>query len=416
MNTLDKIIYVTLPSSLAVDLGTMKLDTSIKVPFSIPENKEKLSKEDYTVENLMSGLITVVADDEKNINADYYKRLITALDKDIPAKLNQAAIAKEKKGDYEFALLLFKAVYHLLRQSASCINLATLYSYMAADASKKGEDNRQYIKKAKETLLDGLEREGENEDLLYETASFLSYMADLDEAVDYIKRYLSVAEEGERKEEMKKLLQETVFKLENQEKIEEAYDFLSLGESDKALPIIEGFIKKNPKIWNGYFLKGWALRIKEEYDEATKCFLKCIEMGENNSEIYNELGLCALKKGNEELAEIYFETALDNDEENLTVLTNLSYLELEMEDWDKARKYLEKARFISGNDAILDALIKKYEEETGDKIAEVIHEEIVKGDEENNGESIKENLFKSFEKADETTAYECGCGMDGNDN
>ncbi len=416
MNTLDKITYITLPSSLAVDLGTMKIDTSIKVPFSISENKEKLDKEDCTVENLMSGLITVVALDEKNINSDYYKKLIKALDKDIPAKLNQAAIAKERKGEYEFASLLFKAVYHLLPQSASCINLATLYSYMAADASKKGEDNRVYIKKAKETLIDGLEKFGEDEELLYETASFLSYIAQLDEAVDYIKRYLSVAEEGERKEEMKKLLEETLFKLENQEKIEEAYDFLSLGESNKALPIIDGFIEKNPKIWNGYFLKGWALRIKEEYEDATKCFLKCIEMGENNSEIYNELGLCALKRGNSELGEIYFETALEGDEENLTVLTNLCYLELEMEDWNKARKYLEKARFISGNDAILDTLIKKYEQQTGDKIGDVIHEEIVKGDDEKNGENIKDNLFKSFEKADDTSRYECSCKKDENDN
>ena len=414
MNSIDKITYITLPSSLSLDLGTMKIDTSIEVPFSIPENKEKLGKEDYTVENLMSGLITVVAEDEKNVNSAYYKKLISAIDKDIPVKLNQAAIAKERKGEYEFASLLFKAVYHLLPQSASCINLATLYSYLAADAAKKGEDNREYIKKAKETLLDGLEKLGENEDLLYEMASFLSYMAELEDAVEYIKRYLSVAEEGERKEEMKKLLSETSFKLENQEKIEEAYDFLTLGESDKALPIIEGFISKNPKIWNGYFLRGWALRIKEEYEEATKCFLKCIELGESNSEIYNELGLCALKEGNSDLSEIYFETALDSDEENLTVLTNLSYLELERNDWDKARKYLEKARFISGNDAILDALIKKYEKETGDKIGEIIHEEIVKLDEEKNGESIKDNLFKSFEKADDEVV--CDCGKEGNDN
>ncbi len=414
MNSLDKITYITLPSTLALDLGTMKIDTSIKVPFSIPDDKEKLGKEDYTVENLMSGLITVVAEDEKNINTAYYKKFIKALDPDIPVKLNQAAIAKEQKGEYDFASLLFKAVYHLLPQSASCINLATLYSYMAADAAKKGEDNREYIKKAKETLLDGLEKFGENEELLYETASFLAYMAELEDAVDYIKRYLSVAGEGERKEEMKKLLEETSFKLENQEKIEEAYDFLSLGESDRALPIIELFIKKNPKIWNGYFLRGWALRIKEEYKEATECFLKCIELGESNSEIYNELGLCALKEGNSDLSEIYFETALDSDEENLTVLTNLSYLELERKDWDKARKYLEKARFTSGNDAILDALIKKYEKETGDKIGEVIHEEIVKGDEEKNGESIKDNLFKSFEKADDEVV--CNCGKDGNDN
>lgn len=406
MNSLDRITYITLPASFNIDLGKTKLDPGIPVPFSIPDGKEKLENSDLTVENMMSGLITVVAEDEKNTNFKYYKELINAIDPDITIKLNQAAIAKEQRGEYDFSLLLFKAVYSLLPQSASCINLATIYSYMAADKAGKGEDNREYIKKARETLKSGLERFGEDEDLLYEAASYEAFVADLEEAEEYIKRYLSIAEEGERKEEMKKLDKEISFKLDNRDKIEEAYDFLSLGEADKALPVIEGFIEKNPKIWNGYFMKGWALRIKKEYRSAVENFLKCMELGESNAEIYNELALSELADGNRELGRIYLESALDLDEENLTVLTNLAFLTLDDGDVDKAREYLEKARFLADNDVLVKALIKKYEEVTGDKIGKIIHEEIVKGDEEKNGENIKDTLFRSFEK-DDAPVCEC---------
>ncbi len=407
MNTLDKITYITLPPSFMVDLGSLKMDPAIKLPFSIPENREKLEKEDYTVQNLMSGLITVVAFDEKNENIDYYKSLIPAIDKDIVDKLNTAAIAKEQKKDYEFALLLFKAVYHLRPDNESCINLATLYSYMAVDAASKGDDNKEYIKNARDTLLSGIKKFGETEELLYELASFEAFMANLDEAKEYILRYLEIAPEGERKEEIKKLYSEVSFKIDNREKIEEAYDFLSMGESDRALPIIEGFIKENPKMWNGYFLKGWALRIKKEYEEAVKCFMKCLEMGISNAEIYNELSLCELSSGKRELAEIYLETAYDLDEENLTVITNLAYLMLEDGEYDKAREYLEKARYIASNDTIVDALIRKYEEKTGEKIGSLIHEEIVEGELAKDGGDIKDRLFDSFEKTDESV---CGCG------
>ena len=405
MNTSDKLIYVTLPSSFALDLGGFRLDPSIEVPFSVPKEREKMESGDYTVENLLSGLITSVAEDEKGENYTYYRNLVNAIDPEIVTKLNQAAIAKEQKGEYDFALLLFKAVYHLLPQSASCINLATLYSYMAVEKSKKGEDNRNDIKKARETLEGGLTLFGEDEDLLYECAAFEAFMGNLEEAKEYMDRYFPVATEGEKKEEMKKTYREVCFKIDNSEKIEEAYDFLSLGEPDKALPAIESFITNNPKIWNGYFLKGWAGRIKNEFGEAKKNFLKCIELGESNAEIYNELGLCELGEGNSELAELYLESAYDLDSENLTVLTNLAFLALGRNDYDKAREYLEKARYLAKDDKLVDHLIKKYEKETGEKIGEIIHEEIVKS-EDKNGESVRDNLFQSFEKSDETV---CDC-------
>lgn len=414
MNNRDKVIYVTLPPSFTLNLGEVKLDPSIKLPFSTQSGKERLEKDDWTVENLMSGLITVCADDEKNEHFEYYKSIINAIDPSIVMKLNQAALAKEERGEYEFSGLLFRAVYHLLPQSASCINLATLYSYMAVDASKKGENNGEYIKKARETLLDGLERFGENEDILSELASFSAFMADLDDAKEYLERYFLVAEEGDKKSEMKKLYSDVCFKLENEEKIEEAYDFLSLGESDKALPSINCFIEKNPSIWNGYFLKGWALRIKKEFGEAEKYFLKCIELGESNAEIYNELALCALGEEKRELGEIYLESAADLDGENLTVVSNLALLRLEDGDYDEARKWLERARFLAGEDTLVKHLVEKYEKETGEKIGEIIHEEIVKGDEEKNGVNIKDSLFRSFEKSADDTVCTCGKAQDDN--
>ncbi len=414
MNNSDKVIYVTLPPSFTLDISGVKLDPSVKLPFSTKEGKDELEASDWTVENLMSGLITVCADDERNEHFNYYRSIINAIDPTIVEKLNQAAIAKEQRGEYDFAGLLFRAVYHLLPQSASCINLATLYSYMAVDASKKGDDNREYIKKARETLLDGLERFGENEELLAELASFEAFMADLDEAKEYLERYFKVAEEGEKKEEMKKLYRDVSFKLDNEDKIEEAYDFLSMGESDKALPIIESFISNNPKIWNGYFLKGWALRIKKEFEEAKPSFLKCIELGESNSEIYNELALCELGLGNRELGEVYLESAYDLDDENLTVVTNLALLTLEDGNYDLSREWLEKARFLAADDKLVEHLIKKYEKETGEKIGTLIHEEIVKGDDEKNGENIKDNLFRSFEKTTDESV--CNCGKESDDN
>ena len=112
---------------------------------------------------------------------------------------------------------------------------------------------------------------------------------------------------------------------------------------------------------------------------------ECIKLGESSSDIYNELSICELEEGNRELAKTYLESAADLDPENLTVLSNLAYLYLGDGQLDEAREYLEKARYISGDDKIISSLIEEYEKISGEKIGELIHEEIVHNDDEDDG-------------------------------
>ncbi|MGN1164527.1 MAG: tetratricopeptide repeat protein [Candidatus Ornithospirochaeta sp.] len=429
----DNIRYITLPESFKVELGSFSPDPSIPLPVLIPEGKKEAEMSDYTVENLMAGMISVVAHETKNPNFSYYKKFVLAADPSIVDKLNQAAIAKEQRKEFEFAEELFLAVYHLLPQNASCVNLATLYSYLAVEARNNGGDEKKWIGKVRSTLEDGIDRFGEDEMILSELASFEAYMGNLEEAKEYGDRYLEVAEESERKKEIRKMIKEINFKIENSDAITEAYDFITLGEPDKALPIIESFLSKNPAMWNGHFLKGWALRVRKNYSEAKECFLECMKLGEVNSEIYNELSICELEEGNRELAKAYLETAIDLDEENLTTTTNLAYLHLEDGEYDSAREYLEKARYLAKDDKLVKSLIKEYEKATGDKIGAVIHEEYVKNTEDPSGEEYEgssfERDFEAFRRkmeedfpaddegcsciSDCSCGQECSCGDSG---
>ena len=167
-----------------------------------------------------------------------------------------------------------------------------------------------------------------------------------------------------------------------EEEIKEAYDAIMLGNCSKAIEAATKFIEKNPKVWNGFFLRAWALRKDGRYSDAKKDLLECIKLGESSSDIYNELSICELEEGNRELAKTYLESAADLDPENLTVLSNLAYLYLGDGQLDEAREYLEKARYISGDDKIISSLIEEYEKTSGEKIGELIHEEIVHNDDD----------------------------------
>ena len=384
---LKTIRYIRIPDTIKAEGEGFAIDPDKRIPIQLPPGASSLRKEDISLEAIISGMLTLIAFDEDNEDFQYFRSFVLAADPSLPEKLNQAAIAKEQQKDYEFAEELFLDVYHLLPQSASCINLATLYSYRAVDAREKKDDRKEteYLLSARHTLQDGIKRFGENAEILSELASFEAYMGNLEEAQDYLERYLSVAEEGEKKEEMRALLKRIKLQIENDEEIKEAYDEIMLGNNGKAIDSASKFIAKNPKVWNGYFLRAWALRKDGKYSDAKKDLLECIKLGESSGDIYNELSICELEEGNRELAKTYLETAADLDDGNLTVLSNLAYLFLQDGQLDEAREYLEKARFISGDDRIISSLIEEYEKISGEKIGELIHEEIIHNDDEDDG-------------------------------
>ena len=384
---LRTIRYIRIPDTIKAEGEGFSIDPDKRIPVQLPQGASSLRKEDISLEAIISGMLTVIAYDEGNQDSQYFRSFVLAADPTLPEKLNQAAIAKEQQKDYDFAEELFLAVYHLLPQSASCINLATLYSYIAVDARDRKDDKKETenLLNTRHTLQDGLKRFGENAEILSELASFEAYMGNLEEAKDYLERYLSVAEEGEKKEEMKSLLKRISVQLENDEEIKEAYDAIMLGNCSKAIEAATKFIEKNPKVWNGFFLRAWALRKDGRYSDAKKDLLECIKLGESSSDIYNELSICELEEGNRELAKTYLESAADLDPGNLTVLSNLAYLYLGDGQLDEAREYLEKARYISGDDKIISSLIEEYEKTSGEKIGELIHEEIVHNDDDDDG-------------------------------
>ncbi len=411
--SLRSIRYIKVPQGMRIESDTFRLDPNIMLPVQLKSASSRLTPDAISLESIVSGMLTVIAYDESHKDVSYYKDFVLTVDPMLPDKLCKAAIAKEEQKDYEFSEELFLAVYHLLPQSASCINLATLYSYMAVDARDKGDEEKEdeYLLSAKRTLSDGLRRFGENEEVLAEISSFEAFMGNLEEAKEYLERYMAVAAEGEKKQEMKKLLSRIDLQLENDEEIKEAYDFIMLDETDKAIAAAEKFISKNPEIWNGYFLRGWALRKAGRFEEAKADQMKCLELGERSADIYNELSIDELESGDRELAKTYLETAADLDPDNLTVASNLSFLYLQDSQYDEAREYLEKARFLSGSDEIVRNLIEEYEKKTGEKIGELIHEEIVHDDSnhEDEDDDAYQKEIEEIEKDGIPEEDECHC-------
>ena len=377
---LNGIVYITLPESFKKQIDGFKLDPAIPIPVQLEEGKTSVDIEDITIERIVAGMIKIVAWDTKNSHFDYYREFIQAAQSDAVNQLNVAAIAKEKAQDYAFSEELFIAVNNLAPQPATFINLATLYSTQASKLKDSSSTEYDYFQqKAFDTLNEGLEKFKDNPDLLCEIGYFHVFQNNIESAREYLEKYLKKADKDDKRIiQVKKILSDINEKISDDSKLLEAYDQINLSNEDKAIELLDDFIKKNPDVWNAHFFKGWALRRQGKFTEAKPNFLEALKLGECNSEIYNELAICALEEGQRELALFYLDTAIDLEPESITLLTNYALLNLEDANYDKARYLLEKARVVDEKDPLVIHLIEKYTEATGEKISDhPIKEEVV---------------------------------------
>lgn len=380
-NYLDDIVFITLPASMARDIGGFKIDPARQLPLQLPAGKHTLDSDtEISIEMIVSGMLKIIAYETGNPNYEYYKGFVLAAEPDCVNQLNLAAIAQEQAGHLDFSEELFLTVCHLAPQSATYINLATCYSTRAAKDTTKGTAYDMYAQKALDTLLEGLKEFPKDADLLGEIGWFHLYQGNTETARNYFEQYLAVAPKGEKRNKVERVFADIEKKISNDTALMSAYDQIQMGEEEKALESLGTYITRNPSVWNAWFLKGWAYRRLERFEEAKEAFLKCIALGESDADIYNELSLSEFALGNKDLAKNYLDTAVDLDGGNLTYLSNLAYMHMNDGEYEEARKFLEQARNLDAKDPLIVQLMKDYEKATGDKLADPISEQVVDDD------------------------------------
>ncbi|WP_320130714.1 tetratricopeptide repeat protein [uncultured Sphaerochaeta sp.] len=427
---LKDLLFINLPPSMERDINDFHIDSSIEIPVQFPDGKQKIdSSTEISIEQIIAGMLKIIAYDTKHPHFDYYRKFVLASQPDAVKELNIAAISKEKNNSLDFAEELFLTVNHLEPISATFINLATLYSKRATEDTTKGTSYDFYQQKVLNTLTEGLELLGEDENLLSELGFFHMYQGNIEIAKTYLDRYLEVGTDTDKRKHVQNIMADINNKLNDDKSLMQAYDEIQMNNEEKALSLLAPYLTQNPKVWNGWFLKGWALRRLENFEEAEKAFLTCLSLGETNSDIYNELALCSLEAHNTELAKNYLNTAIDLDGENLTLLSNLAYLHLKDQEWDEAREFLEMARNVDGNDPVILKLMEDYQAASGDTLSAPIVQEFVDTATLKEKERLKAKNEKPFhipgkEDSDDVEVdfeealeeeHACSCGHDHGD-
>ncbi len=379
-NPMDSVYFISLPKEYKLSRHAMEIDPEIPLPVQKKDKDDAgtFDIKELSQEQILAGILTVLAYDHTNEHLDYYRRIIEEARPDIKKELAEAAILKTKNEDWDLAEEIWRALHGLDPQNKAIIlNMAIFFDQMADSYRKNNlhDDADAYDDSAINYYREAMDADPEIPDAFFNAAYFYLKKRNYADAKGCFESFLALTSDtkdeelGESGIEKRKVAQENIDKINNRrledEHFHRAYELISSGQEEKGLLEIRKFIQENPAVWNAWFMLGWGLRRLERFADALQAFEKARECegGDESADTLNELAICQMETGDFDGAQDSLNDALAIDPDNTKIISNLGCLYLKQGNEAEARKFFLTVLEIDPEDKIALAHLKNLETE-----------------------------------------------------
>lgn len=375
-NPINSLLYVKISAEQAGKIFE-NLDTSIPLPIQLSESdqKENFKAENIKPEMILAGMLTVFAYDRENPNIRYYRKIFNLLRPDIRKEMTQAAIIKIKNADFDMAEEILLSLEGLNPDDGMTkLNLALLMEERSQYCEMRDldEDALIFNKRAEYLYSELIAFEPPIPAVFFNAAYFFIKQKNYVKAKSLLQTYSAIENETSetaefRKNKASEMLKTISEQALDDELFQQTHKYIDLGAEEKAAESIKLFLRKKPKVWNAWFLLGWALRRMSRWEDARSSFLKAVELLElaeiSDSaplcEAYNELAICSMELQAFGEAEKYLISALSLDSENIKIISNLGTLALKQGKQEEAEAFFRTVLEINPEDKIALSILGK---------------------------------------------------------
>ncbi|MCR5494454.1 MAG: tetratricopeptide repeat protein [Treponema sp.] len=379
-NPLDTIFFVKLPEDFSFSCKDLKIDREIPLPVQRKdgESGDSIDTKNLSQEQILSGILTVLAYDNQNQNRDYYRSFILQVRPGIKKELGEAAILKTKNEDWDLAEEIWLALHGLdPEDKAITLNMALFFDQKGDSYRKSGliDDADAYDSTAKAYYRDAMDSDPELPDAFFNAGFFYLKKQDFGEAKGCFESYMALTSDAKDDElgdngiYKRERAQELIDKISNRnlgdDNFHKAYELINSGKEEEGLDYIRKFLQNNPAVWNAWFMLGWGLRRLERFEDAKQAFLKARECegGDENADTLNELAICYMETGEIEEAKRTLYDALSIDADNTKIISNLGFLCLKTGEEEQARKFFMTVLEIDPDDKLARMQLEQMERE-----------------------------------------------------
>lgn len=381
-NPLETVYFINLPEDFKFSDTALKIDTKIPLPVQrkVQGDPNDFDMKDIAPEQVLAGILTVLAYDLKNENREYYRKIILQARPNIKKELGEAAILKARNEDWELAEELFLTLRGIdPEDKAITLNFALFLDQRAENYRRSGlnDDADAYDNDALDYYKEAMDSEPAIPDAFFNAGFFYLKQHNFVEAKSTFETYLALTcdatdeDLGENGIYKKERAQEIVNRISN-EKMDDvaftqAYKFITSGQEEKGLEEIRKFLSKNPKVWNAWFLLGWGLRRLGRFDDALTAFCQALACGgDANSDTYNEQAICFMEQGKTKEAKDSLMKAFAISPEDTKIISNIGYVCLKEGNKAEAQKYFTAVLEFDPNDQIAAMELAKLEKSEND--------------------------------------------------
>ncbi|MDR2094516.1 MAG: tetratricopeptide repeat protein [Treponema sp.] len=349
------------------------LDPSIPIPVELPAGKTMLKAETLSSEQILSGMIRVICDppldlefslegagtgNKRKLNwgdIEYYRRFVLALKPNIDREFTDAAILKAENGEYDLALEICSALAGLFPESPfPRFNRAVILENQAKalESSGREADAESRFELAQTAWEDLLKADTPFDLAFFNAGKFFMYRRNFARARECFTSFVSLSNDTERKAEAEAAIGEISKSGLDDALFKEAYDCIRMGREQEGLLKIREFLTIQSTVWNAWFLLGWALRRLGRWEDGAAAFRKALELGADNSDTLNELAICLMEGGDLKNARRELEKALWKDPDSVKIISNLGVLALKNGDDDEAAGFFRTVLELAPDDPV----------------------------------------------------------------
>ena len=111
-NPLESIYYINIPKLELTSCNSFEIDPTIPLPVQkkVSEASGNFNPQEIEPEQILAGMLTILAYDSKNAHLDYYRSILKKVKPNLKKELCEAAILKTKNEDYDLAEEIFRAL------------------------------------------------------------------------------------------------------------------------------------------------------------------------------------------------------------------------------------------------------------------------------------------------------------------
>lgn len=378
-NSDKKLLYIKVPDEYTFTAKIPGFDSSIPLPLLLDSDGKDFTAESISEEMILAGMLHVFAYQRDNQHIAYYRDIFKELRPDIRGEMTNAAILKIKNADFDLAERLLLALEGLFPEDMQTkLNVALLMDERARFYEQAGSeaDADYYTDRAFEMYKEVLAAEPALPEAFFNAGFFFINQKNFLKAKSLFETYIQIETAHndvteQRKQKASELIEWITTQALDDELFKSAFDFIQMGEEDKALEKIREFLEHHPKVWNAWFLLGWALRRQERWQDAAEAFKHCLELGKGAQselsvaycDICNELAICLMELDRFEESRQWLFSALEQEPENIKIISNLGTLALKEGNTDEAKAYFRTVLDMYPDDILAVEILKKLETE-----------------------------------------------------